>query len=162
MNFNVIKADKNTNFDAIKKLYYQTWQYSYQGLVPEKLLNSLDENDTWHPEKRMNNTLIAVTTTGEIIGVCSYGPARKEAYAGYGEIYSLYVLPKWQHQGIGQKLFQAALDTLTTRFPKLYLLVLQNNLFAQAFYEWFGFKETNQLITDQTKLGTLYEAVFVK
>ena len=162
MNYRIIKTDKDTDFEAIKKLYYQTWQYSYQGLVPEKLLNNLSENDTWHPEKRINNTLIAITGDGEIIGVCSYGPARKEAYSDYGEIYSLYVLPQWQHQGVGQKLFQSTLDILSKKFSKLYLLVLQNNLSAQAFYEWFGFKETNQLFTDQTKFGTLKETVFAK
>jgi len=161
MPYQISKTDQHSDFEAIKKLYCQTWNYSYCGLVPQGFLDSLTEN-TWHPETRWNNTLIAQTSDHEIIGVCTYGPARRQKYAGFGEIYSFYVLPKWQHRGVGQKLFQAVLDILNRQFQQLYLIVLKNNLSAQAFYEWFDFKETDDFLAEQTEYGILHEVVFIK
>ncbi|KRN99045.1 GNAT family N-acetyltransferase [Companilactobacillus kimchiensis] len=162
MNYQITKTDQNYNFDAVRTVYYQTWNYSYRGLVPQVFLDNIDPKTTWHPETRWDNTLIAVTSDGQTIGVCTYGPARRKKYAGFGEIYSLYVLPKWHHQGIGQKLFQAALDILQQHFTDIYLIVLKANLAAQAFYELFGFTATTDLLADQTSYGILHEVVYIK
>lgn len=160
MNFEIVKTDQQTNFEEIKDLYYKTWTYSYIDLIPQLFLDQLNK-DIWHPEKRIDNTLIA-RVSGKIVGVCSYGPARRIKYQGFGEIYSLYVLPEFQHQKIGQKLFQTALNILGEEYSNIYLIVLKNNLAARAFYELFNFNETDGLITDQTKYGILHEIIYVK
>lgn len=160
MNFQIVKTDQQTDFEAIKEVYFQTWNYSYIGIVPQLFLDQLDKN-IWHPEKRWNNTLVAIVS-GKIVGVCSYGPARRKKYSGFGEIYSLYVLPQYQHQGIGKKLFQGALEILEQQFNQFYLTVLRDNLTARAFYEMFGFEETDDLIADQTDYGILHEIVYCK
>jgi len=162
MDCQIVKTDSQTNFDSIREVYYQTWIYSYVGLVPQALLDNIDQETTWKPENRLNNTLVAVTSNQEIVGVCTYGPARRKKYAGFGEVYSLYVLPKFQHQGIGQKLFQAALNKLRKRFTEIYLLVLKNNLNSRSFYEMFGFEASDDLIADQTEYGMLHEVVYLK
>lgn len=110
----------------------------------------------------MNNTVIALNDNQKIIGVCSFGPARRKKYANFGEIYTLYVLPEFQHQGIGKKLFQTALNNLSAKFVDFYLIVLKNNLPSRAFYEMFGFKASNDLMADQTKYGLLHEIVYTK
>lgn len=161
MNYKIIKTDHSTNFESIKELYYQTWTFSYADLVPQDFLNQLDKS-IWHPEKRWNNTLIAVTPDNQIISVCSYGPARKKQYIGYGEIYSLYILPHYQHLGIGQKLFQSVLTILEQEYKKIYLIVLKNNLAAQGFYEKFDFQRLNILLKDTTDYGTLLETIMIK
>lgn len=161
-NYQIVKTTKQTDFDSIRQVYYQTWNYSYVGLVPQALLDNLDEKNTWHPETRIDNTLVALTNNQQIIGVCTYGPTRRKKYAGFGEVYSLYVLPQFQHQGIGQKLFQTALEILRKDFDNLYLLVLKNNLIARAFYEMFGFEASDDCIADQTEYGILHEVVYIK
>lgn len=161
MNYQIIKTNQKSDFESIKDLYFKTWTYSYIGLVPQGFLDNLNKN-IWHPEKRFNNTLIAVTPDQKIIGVVSFGPARQHKYDGYGEVYSLYVLPKYQHQGVGKSLFQAALDILKQQFEEIYLIVLRDNLIAQAFYEMFGFEETLDLLAEQTDYGIIHEIVFIK
>jgi ribosomal protein S18 acetylase RimI-like enzyme len=154
----VASTTKDFNFQTIRELYYKTWQYAYVGIVPQALLDNL-KIDIWHPETRWNNTLVALD--GEkVVGVCSFGPARRKKYQGFGEIYTLYVLPEYQHQGIGQKLFAAALENLTKKFNNFYLIVLKKNLIAQAFFEMFGFEETLDQIADQTEYGLVHEVVF--
>lgn len=162
MDYQIVKTNRQTDFDSVRQVYYQTWSYSYVGLVPQALLDNLNPKATWHPETRIDNTLVALTKDQKIVGVCTYGPARRQEYAGFGEIYSLYVLPQFQHQGIGQKLFQAALNTLTKDFTEIYLLVLKDNLIARAFYELFGFEASDDCIADQTEYGILHEVVYIK
>lgn len=162
MDCQIAKTDSQTDFDSIRRVYYQTWTYSYVGLVPQALLDNINLKSTWHPETRINNTLVALTKDQQIVGVCTYGPARRKKYSGFGEIYSLYVLPQFQHQGIGQKLFQAALDTLQKKFNEIYLIVLKNNLTSRAFYEMFGFEVSDDFIADQTEYGMLHEVVYIK
>lgn len=162
MNFTISKANQNTDFSAIKNVYYQTWTYSYVGIIPQALLDNLDKNNTWHPETRLHNTLIACNDDKEIVGVCTYGPARRHKYDGYGEVYSLYVLPKFQHLGIGKELLQRALDILQEQYSSIYLIVLRDNLHSRAFYEWFNFVATDDYIADQTSFGILHEIVYLK
>lgn len=157
----IARTNKNSDFEAVKQVYYQTWCYSYHGLVPESLLNNLDPNTTWNPKTRWNNTLVALENK-KIVGVCTFGPARRKKYSGFGEVYSLYVLPRFQHQGIGKRLFQAALDNLEKDFASLYLIVLKNNLSARAFYEMYDFQATTDYIADQTAFGLLHEIVYTR
>lgn len=154
----IVSTTKDFNFQKISNLYYQTWQYAYVGIVPQALLDNL-RVDIWHPETRWNNTLVALNGD-KVVGVCSFGPARRKKYQGFGEIYTLYILPEYQHQGIGQKLFTAALENLAKKFNDFYLIVLKKNLIAQAFYEMFGFEETLDQIADQTEYGIVHEVVF--
>jgi Acetyltransferases len=160
MDYQIIKTNQESDFESIKNVYYKTWLYSYVGLVPQGFLDNLDRN-IWHPEKRWNNTLIAISDH-QTVGVVSFGPARRQKYSGFGEIYSLYILPQYQHQGIGQKLFQTALDILEKEFQQVYLIVLKDNLIAQAFYEMFGFEETLDQIAEQTEYGMIHEVIFIK
>ncbi|MQS76441.1 GNAT family N-acetyltransferase [Companilactobacillus halodurans] len=160
MTFKIIKTGKYFDFQKISQLYYQTFIYSYVGLVPQKYLNEITPK-TWHPKTYWNNTLIALDGD-KVAGVCSYGPARRSNYQNFGEIYTLYVLPKYQHQGIGQKLFQKALNILHSEFSELYLIVLKNNLIARAFYEMFGFEETLDLIVKRTNYGLIREIVYIE
>lgn len=162
MTYHIVRTSKASNFEEIKNVYYQTWNYSYRGLVPNALLDNLDKENTWHPEIRWNNTLVAVTDNQKIVGVCTFGPARRKKYRDFGEVYSLYVLPEWQHHGIGQRLFQQALNLLQKDYVQFYLVVLKNNLSARAFYELFGFEATTDCLADQTEYGILHEIVYQK
>lgn len=105
--------------------------------------------------------LLAVTAAGEIIGVCTYGPARNAAYAGWGELYSLYVRPAYQHDGVGHQLITIALQQLRADFSQIYLLVLANNDTAQQFYRQHGFRDTGRQYVDRAPFGTLHERIFI-
>lgn len=155
------QATPNSDFDAIRCVYYETWQAAYRHLIPTSFLKQLSPA-SWKPEQRWQNTLLAITGTEKMIGVCSFGPARMADYAGWGEIYSLYVLPQFQHQHIGSQLIAGALKQLNETYANNYVRVLNNNLAAQKFYMKFGFKKTDTVLEDVTRFGTICELVMIR
>lgn len=152
-------ANAKTNFDAIRKVYWQTWMTTYRGLVPSAVLNQLTPA-VWHPEKRWRNTQLALNEEGEIIGVCSYDPARLAQFADWGELYSIYILPAYQHQGVGQRLMAQALSTLRQKYQHLYLEVLVTNIDAQHFYTRLGFCRTTMTHSSHVSDGKLKTIIF--
>lgn len=125
-------ATAQDDFEAVAELYLEVWQATYTGLMPADFLAKLTPA-TWQPQKRWHHMLLAFDA-GNIVGVCTFGPARSEAWSGHQEIYSLYVLPNYQHQQIGQRLIQAAIARLTQPTP-IMLAVLASNWPARKFYE---------------------------
>ncbi|GBG93547.1 GNAT family acetyltransferase [Ligilactobacillus salitolerans] len=145
------------DFSAISKLYLKTWKSAYQGLLPQKLLDQLNEN-TWSPQDRWQNTLIAENASQKIIGVCSYGPARSAVFPNYGEIYSLYIDPEYQQIGTGSQLLKRALHILQQGgYHSVFLWVLYNNMPAIKFYQKMGFKTIGEPRIDKSKLGETKE-----
>ena len=157
----VIDATANSDFDAIRQVYYVTWQDAYHGLISDDFLAHLSPA-SWHPERRWQDTLLAVDDKDKIVGVCSFGPARLPDFNGWGELYSIYVLPQFQHTGVGAVMMTRALQRLHEKFDQFYIRVLDNNVSAQKFYQHFGFSVTDQIMEDTTKFGTIRERVMVK
>ncbi|QVI34662.1 GNAT family N-acetyltransferase [Lacticaseibacillus chiayiensis] len=157
----IVKATPDTDFDAVSRVYYETWQFAYRHLLPESFLKQLTQ-DSWHPERRWKNTFLAMNGTTKIVGVCSFGPARMADYEGWGELYSLYVLPHFQRQRIGGQLIGQALKQLKRNYARQYVRVLNNNLAAQRFYQQFGFKKTELVLEDVTRFGTIRELMMIR
>ena len=90
-------------------------------------------------------------------------PARVGAFAGWGEIVSLYVLPERAGRGIGSKLLDVALDALAAEgFERAYLWVLADNVPARAFYECRGFQLLERENVDEIAGELLREACYAK
>ncbi|RXT57809.1 GNAT family N-acetyltransferase [Lacticaseibacillus chiayiensis] len=157
----ITKATPSTDFDAVSRVYYETWLSAYRHLLPTGVLKQLSP-DSWHPERRWQHTFLAMNGTAEIVGVCSYGPARMADYAGWGELYSLYVLPHFQRQHIGSQLIDQALKRLSQTYANNYVRVLNNNLAAQKFYLQCGFKKTETVLEDATRFGTIRELMMIR
>jgi GNAT superfamily N-acetyltransferase len=117
MTYHIEPARADSDFASIRKVYYETWLSAYRDLIPEAALKQLTPA-IWRPERHWRNMLLAVTSGSEIIGACTYGPARNAAYAGWGELYSLYVRPAYQHDGVGHQLITTALQQLRADFCK--------------------------------------------
>lgn len=149
-----------TDFNAVKEVYYQTWQHCYKNLIPQEYLDNLTK-DVWEPETRIGNSYIAVSDENKIIGTVAYGAARNANYPSYGEIYSIYILPEWQNTGVGKALLTKALDKMSKKFDKIYLAVFSKNIQAQKFYETFNFHKTDHIIKNKTPYGTFEETIYV-
>jgi len=148
---------KNENFSEISKLYLKTWKSAYKDLLPPKLLAQLNEN-TWSPQKRWQNTLIAENNSKKIIGVCSFGPTRSDMFSNYGEIYSIYIDSEYQRIGTGSQLLKQALNKLQqSGYHSVFLWVLYNNMPAIRFYRKIGFKTIGKPRIDKSKLGEIKE-----
>ena len=131
---------------AIAKVHVETWRAAYAGIVPDTYLVSLTEskqalmwNNTIRRAAAPEAVLAAESTDmpgGRIVGFGSCGNARSQS--GSGEIFTLYVAPDWQGQGIGRLLLEALFAGLhEAGLSQAMLWVLSGNP-SRYFYEALG------------------------
>ncbi len=131
---------------AIAKVHVETWRAAYAGIVPDTYLVSMTESKQalmWNNMIRRAaapEAVLAAESTdvpgGRIVGFGSCGGARRQS--GGGEIFTLYVAPDWQGQGIGRLLLEALFARLhESSLNQAVIWVLSDNP-ARFFYEAMG------------------------
>lgn len=138
-----IRPGLRSDAAAIAHVHVESWQHVYRDLLPSGVL----QRRTY--ARRMLNWLqllgsepsseVLVAETGDgLVGFASVGPNRV-GHVGYGgEIYTLYMLPEAQGQGIGRCLFEAGRDLLRQQGHRgLIVWVLAGNP-AAGFYARMG------------------------
>lgn len=148
---------------AVAQVYVSTWREAYAGIVEQEYLDALSPG-AWAAslDDHADCTWVACAG-GEAAGVCTYGPARDGALAGWGEIVSLYVLPERSGCGIGSRLLDAALDALAVEgFERAYLWVLEENRGARAFYERRGFAPNGDVAEVEVGGSAVREVRYVR
>ncbi|MBE5800859.1 MAG: GNAT family N-acetyltransferase [Clostridiales bacterium] len=137
------------DFSAVAKVYVDSWQCAYQGLVPQRYLDKLSP-DGWVSLLKADPAanLIALLD-GQIIGTAYVTFARDEAREGYGEIVSLYLLPAFIGKGYGRALTEAAIEHCRQQgLDAVCLWVLSDNSRACGFYERMGMKASGRTKTE--------------
>ncbi len=132
------------DIDALGRVHATTWRETYRGMVPDDFL------DTLTPEKsagywmrvfermRPESLVFALVLDREIIGYTSGGPARNDIPEVDGEIYTLYLLPEHQGNGLGRFMMEHLLAELrATGFQTFGVWVLEENP-TRAFYKRMG------------------------
>ena len=119
-------------------VHWKSWQESYRGIVDQGYLDRMtvsrcEEMASRYPE----NTLVA-KDGARVIGFACAGAVNGEIDAG--EVYALYVLEEYQHQGIGYALMREALSLLKG-CRVVYLWAFKENAKAIRFYERVGFRQ---------------------
>jgi ribosomal protein S18 acetylase RimI-like enzyme len=130
----------------VAQIHVQAWQAAYVGIVADEYLASLpiEKRETmWREaiEKQLPELLVARVDDGDVAGWVSFDASRdKDAVAGAGEIWALYVDPAHWAGGVGRALLQRARERLIERgFGSISLWVLAANARAIRFYEAAGF-----------------------
>jgi GNAT superfamily N-acetyltransferase len=100
----------------------------------------------------------AALVEGEIVGFVGSGPARDEDAPRERELYFIYLLDAWHGTGIGQKLFDAAVE----EGEGLYLWVAEDNPRAHRFYTRNGFALDGAAHTEPFLGETLTEVRFTR
>ena len=131
--------------ETIAAIHVRTWQVAYEGIVPAKFLASLsiqERTNMWRTviSERRGTVLLAGTRHREV-GFISFGPSRDQDGEQKAEIYAIYVLPQFWHQGAGRELLDEAERRLEGQPVIAFTLwVLEKNLLARRFYEATGFR----------------------
>lgn len=159
--YTIRAATAHENFAAIQRLYLKTWQDAYRDILPAGFLGQLNVT-SWHPEERWQHTFLAFNQDQQVVGVCSYGPARKKEFSGFGEVYSIYVDADVEGQGIGTQLLQAAIKKLHESYAKIYLIVLVANDSARQFYGHNGFQPSGEPEITATPYGNIREIAYIR
>lgn len=142
-----MKIRKATQQDApgIAKVHVDSWRTTYQNIVPDTFLDSLNYEDRtkrWEQNVNQSSVFVAETDDGKIVGFSTGGKEREGKYDVYdGELYAIYILAEYQGKDIGKKLVKPVANELRKAgFNSMLVWVLEDND-AKYFYEKLGGKK---------------------
>ncbi|MDQ6788019.1 MAG: 3-deoxy-manno-octulosonate cytidylyltransferase [Acidobacteriota bacterium] len=134
--FSFRRANLN-DLPAVAKVYVQTSQKSYQGIVPQPFLNNLpkEKDDFWKEFfKNGYQIFIAENAKGEIVGFVDFEEMPKGIPFDF-KVNSLYVLPEYQRKGIGSELFALVVKELNVQGNNSMVLEALEVSPFNSFYE---------------------------
>jgi ribosomal protein S18 acetylase RimI-like enzyme len=149
----MIRIRRGTKADAasIGRVHVETWQAAYAGLLPDSLLAAMSDvrQSAWWSRalsdpREARGIFVADDEDMGVVGFGSCGPAREipEGLDGteqrVGEVYTLYVEPDFQNQGLGRRLLDALFRQLRADgYDTAVLWMLADNP-TRFFYEGLG------------------------
>ncbi|ANS79643.1 GCN5-related N-acetyltransferase [Serinicoccus hydrothermalis] len=146
----VLRPATPQDAEAVATVRIAGWWGAYPGLLPSSLLHALDvaseaENRRrrWpelHDDPRVVDLVAEVD--GLVAGWAVAGPAHDPERPDDGELYGLYVIPRFWSTGLGHRLLVAVEEHLRAQGCAVaHLWVLAGNERAAAFYERHGWLE---------------------
>ncbi len=149
----VIRRARVTDAPAIAKVYVESWQTTYPGLVPDSYLLGLSEavsTQRWQTQlstqRETCGVHVALERTLGLVGFGSCGHQRTAIPGHEGEVYTLYLLDSAQGRGLGRRLLSAmAADLMAKGLEGMVVWVLRDNP-SRWFYERLG----GQRLAEQT------------
>lgn len=139
-----MKIRKATVADAagIARVHVDSWRATYKNIVPDTYLNQLTydaREQLWNENLKDDNNYVAENEEGKILGFADGGKERTGNYPTLkGEVYSIYILPENQGQGIGSTLMEHVVNELIGKgLNSMLVWVLKDNPFL-GFYEKIG------------------------
>src|ERR1700704_922054 len=111
-----IRSGRPGDARSIARLDVETWRATYAGILAAAFLVGLSTQRRelgWATviEREPHDVRVAVNQDGHILGFGSCGRCRGEPEFA-GEVFTLYVAPDWQNQGIGRRLLLALFERL--------------------------------------------------
>ncbi|KLU62162.1 acetyltransferase [Peptococcaceae bacterium CEB3] len=126
----------------------RTWKTTYNGIVDNTYLDSLDERNEKYLSRLQQNisegNIYVALNDAKIVGFASFGRARDEKYANYGEIYGLYVLDEYQNEGIGRELVTTVKSAFRKNGYKRFLIACLSQNPSCRFYKKIGGNEVEE------------------
>ena len=159
----VVRPVRDVDAEALGRVHATCWHETYDHLISKAALENVSPKrlaELWThwaaqgEEYRMSAALV----DGEIIGFVGSGPARDEDAPRERELYFIYLLHRFHGTGVGQLLFDAAIE----EGEGVYLWVAADNPRAHRFYTRNGFA-LDGATHDEAFLGeSLTEVRFVR
>ncbi len=135
-----IRPARPVDAEALAGVQVRTWRAAYRGMMPDRVLDSLDVQERtgwWHRALTATDSgaRCLVADDGRVVGFVSFGPDL--GGGGQGQVYAIYVQDR--RRGIGAALLGAALQEMRAAgFAIAILWVLQANADGRRFYERLG------------------------
>ena len=143
----MIRPARPADARAIARLDVETWRTTYAGMLSTSYLLGLSDRRrelSWRGVilREPRDVRVAVEPEGAIIGFGSCGPNRGDRFFS-GEVFTLYVAPDWQNQGIGRRLMVALFRRLVASGRRSAIVwVLRDNP-SRFFYERLGAQQAS-------------------
>ena len=137
-----LRTAEARDLDAVSALFLAAWERAYRGVLPDHVVDLFDETrarELWREAlgRDGRTAIVAELPDDRVAGLVVSGrdPDRAEC----GHIFSLYVHPQAQGQGVGTRLLAHALDALAAGgMTTATLWVFEANDSARAFYARAG------------------------
>ncbi|WP_018239440.1 GNAT family N-acetyltransferase [Ensifer sp. BR816] len=141
-----VRTASERDLEKVRALLAETWHATYDTFYGAEKVEELTAN--WHSMnalrarlQRKNAEFVVADNGGEIAGMGF--AAMSDTLKKTVILHQLYVLPKYQRQGIGRDMF-AELETCFPDAERMRLEVEPENLRALAFYHAHGFSEVGR------------------
>lgn len=125
----------------IARVHVESWRTTYQGIVPNLFLDSLDikvREARWKKELDAGNSIfVAINEKNEIIGFANGGKNRSDDLPYDGELYAIYLLESAHRKGAGKKLICSVAKELKREGYHSMLVWVLNGNPADQFYLHF-------------------------
>jgi ribosomal protein S18 acetylase RimI-like enzyme len=128
---------------AIARIEVETWRSTYAGMLPDRVLVNMSERRqtaSWASflRHRPEDVAVATSANGAIQGFGNCGTQRDSTIRFAGEVYTLYVAPDRQSQGLGRSILMSLFQRLVdTGHATALVWVVRANP-ARYFYERLG------------------------
>ena len=127
--------------DAVGRLYTDSWQRTYRGLIPDWVLDEMTpekSRDKWtRYREQKENCLFVLERDGAVAGLVACRPFPERENSALLD--SLHVAPEAQGSGWGRRLIaRAARWARESGFQELVIFVVQGNRRAEQLYRGFG------------------------
>jgi ribosomal protein S18 acetylase RimI-like enzyme len=149
----IIRPAELADARKVAEIHVATWKEAYRGIVPDEYLQSLSvekREAAWREslEKRLSELWVASESTSELAGWVSFGGCRdSDKPVSAGELWAIYVSPRYWSCGVGRALWLTARNRLVElRFTEVTAWCLAGNDRAERFYRAAGFLPTNAII----------------
>lgn len=139
----LIRAASIADVQAIARVDIETWRTTYAGILPDHFLVEMSTRNraafwtrfvTRHP----GDVIVAVDARNQVLGFGSCGAQRDDRLPVGGEIFSIYVQPDQQGQGIGRQLLLSLFFRLVQNGHKACMLWVLDRNPSRFFYERLG------------------------
>ncbi len=158
----VIRPVEASDADSLGRVHAACWHQTYDGLLsaaalaqlhPERLATLWRRYTAQGPDYR----LVAALVDGELVGFAGSGPDRDGDKPTPHELYSIHLLHAFHGTGVGQQLFDAAIDP-----GPAHLWVGAVNPRAHAFYARNGFVPDGREKVEEVLGEPLHEVRLVR
>lgn len=126
----------------LAQVHASSWRGAYSGIIPFTTLGKMVERrgpEWWRRAIENRAAILVVEFGGEIAGYATLGRNRTRALKAEGEIYEIYLQPKFQGLGFGRRLFNEARSLLSERgMQGTVVWALADNDNAMRFYTAVG------------------------
>jgi len=144
-----VRAAAPADARAIAGIHVETWRAAYAGIVPDGYLVNMTVPHILRHWRALleapNGVETALVAEAQprghprrIVAFGSCGPERTSGLGYGGEVYTLYVDPDWQGEGIGRRLLTELMATLHTAGARDAVVWVLTDNPARFFYERLG------------------------
>ena len=142
MNYTIRLANEN-DCDDLSRLKHQVWTETYRGIYSDEKLDNYDYQK--NSDKFLNTInnqgvdLYVVEDNNKLVGYMSCGTPYRPYKEFKQEIRLLYLLKDYQRKGIGEELFNIAVNKIKeSGYNEYFICCNKYNLNAQEFYKKMG------------------------